>query len=339
MVARDARDAIAKQIRGVDINSILADTINGDVYARDPGIVFPDPEPEGNGTDFNSLLDSVFGAEGEEEGEGEDISNLLAVLLGDDDEEGTGGFNNTDDIDPDTLASLGLDGVGSGSNSSESDDDDPLAGIDDETLALFGFTPEDRETDGDTEETEMADDKDNSDSADSDDPLAGFDDETLALFGFTPEDREAVEDAEEQAETEKTGDKNSDSTDSDDPLAGVDAETLALFGFTSEEPEGNGDGVGGKSAAGDEVPSGPTAAAVELQQILGRDGGLQLEADNSTASEGASLFDAEDNNSFFDSDRTAAAPAGKSKAAADLDSLFDAEDNNSFFDRRRRRRG
>ncbi|XP_043190240.1 uncharacterized protein LOC122364161 [Amphibalanus amphitrite] len=343
MVARDARDAIAKQIREVDINSILADTINGDVYARDPGIVFPDPEPKANGTDFSSLLDSVLGADSGDDGGG--LGSLLSVLFDDDDSSSSGSFNNTDDIDPETLASLGLDGV-DGSNSSATDDDNPLAGLDAETLALFGLTGESGGSD--TDATTPASAAAAGGSSGANDPLAGLDADTLALFGLTGESGGSDTDAATPAPAAAAPAAAGGSSSANDPLADLDEETLAMFGLTSAGMSDMLEDVGtGRNAASEasvpaagpaspsssgaadpladvdadtlalfglssepgaeeespSAPSAPTAAAAELQELLGGDGGTA--GQNGLKLENENLDD---------------------------DSSAGLDDNNSFFD-------
>jgi len=228
MVARDARDAIAKMIANIDINAIIAETINGDVYARNPGIVFPDPPEPENGTDFSSLLDSVLGVDGDDDGEG--LGSLLDLLL-DDDEEEEGG-----------------DGAGA-EESGGDDDEDPLAGVDPAILESFGLEAGGSDSDGVAEDSAAG-------GADSDDPLAGVDPDILAAFGLEPD---APSPAAETAEgrTKSTGAAGG-AEDDEDPLAGIDPDILASFGLEPSAPNPT-PGAAAPAAGGAEDDEDPLA--------------------------------------------------------------------------------
>ncbi|XP_037088031.1 uncharacterized protein LOC119108545 [Pollicipes pollicipes] len=287
MTARDARDAVAKLLKDVDLNAVLAETINGEVYARDPGIVFPDPEPTGNGTDFSSLLESVLGADSDGEDGGGGLGPLIGLLLGagdDDDDDGmtgaaaSGNMTDGDDelagVDPEILAAFGLSDSG-GASAGDSDATtaapaDELADVDPEILAAFGLTSDSGGASaGDSDATAAA----------PADELADVDPEILAAFGLGSSNVENPAPATAREEGTSAADADSlagadirarvPDADTGGSLAGVDAATRGAFGLSPEAPAADVAGVAAaETPGGDQSPADSDALSDVDPEIL-----------------------------------------------------------------------
>lgn len=171
--AKIVGESLARTIGRVDLNAILTNTVNGQVYAVDPGIVFPDPV-RNSSVSFSSILSSVLGVEG---GNSSNTADLLSILLG-------GGDSDVDenqkmeDVDEDVLAAFGLTSEQIGNEKTEDVDD-----VDEDILAAFGLAqpetdPQQPASISDSSET-------NTSSGIQDDFIAGLDPEVLAAFGIS----------------------------------------------------------------------------------------------------------------------------------------------------------